>query len=178
MNSLQDKHGRYTGQIMREREPVNHESPFDLLSDGSGDEDRCTSNELFYIRSHFKAPKLDVASYELKIEGSVETALSLSIAELKSFPVETRMATLECAGNGRVFLSPAVEGAQWQLGAVATSQWTGVLLSKLLDKAGMSPDAVELIFEGADRGNRKRSRYRQRRSRIRGAYRSRRRTTC
>jgi len=42
-------------------------------------------------------------------------------------PSETRIATLECAGNGRVFLVPQVEGAQWELGAVGNAEWTGVL---------------------------------------------------
>jgi DMSO/TMAO reductase YedYZ molybdopterin-dependent catalytic subunit len=41
---------------------------------------------------------------------------------------ETRVATLECAGNGRVFLVPQVRGAQWELGAVSNAEWTGVPL--------------------------------------------------
>ena len=37
--------------------------------------------------------------------------LSLSYAQLRDLPCETRVATLECAGNGRVFLVPQVAGA-------------------------------------------------------------------
>jgi DMSO/TMAO reductase YedYZ molybdopterin-dependent catalytic subunit len=47
-------------------------------------------------------------------------------------PSKTRVATLECAGNNRVFLVPQVEGAQWGLGAVGNAEWTGVPPADLL----------------------------------------------
>ena len=68
-------------------------------------------------------------------------------------PSETRVATLECAGNSRVFLVPQVAGAQWELGAVRTAEWTGVPLADLLERTGLEEDACEIVFEGADRGN-------------------------
>src|SRR5258707_7084511 len=67
-------------------------------------------------------------------------------------PCETRLAALECAGNGRVFLIPHVEGAQWGLGAVGNAEWTGVPLGALLERAGLEEDACEIVLEGADRG--------------------------
>jgi DMSO/TMAO reductase YedYZ molybdopterin-dependent catalytic subunit len=140
------------GPIIRERDPVNYEYPFDHLSDGPGAKDRLTPNHLFYIRSHFKAPHLDAATHLLHIEGDMSTPFALGIGDLKKLHAETRTATLECAGNGRVFLSPAEEGAQWQLGAVATAEWTGVPLSILLDRADLDPNVVEIVFEGAGSG--------------------------
>ncbi len=134
------------GMIIREREPVNLESPFDRL------DEFLTSNDLFYIRSHFKAPLLDAGSYELKVEGSVQHPFAIGVAELRKMPAVTRTATLECAGNGRVFLSPQVSGAQWQLGAVSTAEWTGVPLSLLLERATLAADACEIVFEGSDQG--------------------------
>ena len=65
---------------------------------------------------------------------------------------ETRVATLECAGNSRVFLVPQVPGAQWELGAVSNAEWTGVPLRALLERAGLAEDACEIVLEGADRG--------------------------
>jgi DMSO/TMAO reductase YedYZ molybdopterin-dependent catalytic subunit len=59
---------------------------------------------------------------------------------------------MECAGNGRRFLDPAAPGEQWGIGAVGTAEWTGVRLGDLLDEAGVEADAVEILFEGADRG--------------------------
>jgi DMSO/TMAO reductase YedYZ molybdopterin-dependent catalytic subunit len=111
-----------------------------------------TPTELFYIRSHFPAPRIDVASYRLRIDGAVKSPLALSYKELREMQSETRIATLECAGNGRVFLVPQVRGAQWELGAVGNAEWTGVPLRALLERAGLEDDACEVVLEGADRG--------------------------
>jgi DMSO/TMAO reductase YedYZ molybdopterin-dependent catalytic subunit len=67
-------------------------------------------------------------------------------------PSRTCVATLECAGNSRVFLVPPVPGAQWELGAVGNAEWTGVSLSMLLERAGLADEVCELVLEGADRG--------------------------
>jgi DMSO/TMAO reductase YedYZ molybdopterin-dependent catalytic subunit len=135
-----------SGLIIRQNEPKNLETPFDEV------DSFLTPAELFYIRSHFPAPKLEVASYQLHIDGAVRKPFSLSYRELRDMPSETRVATLECAGNGRVFLVPQVEGAQWELGAVGNAEWTGVRLGTLLERAGMEDDACEVVLEGADHG--------------------------
>jgi hypothetical protein len=44
------------GLIIRQKEPRNLETPFDQV------DSFLTPTELFYIRSHFPAPKLDFAS--------------------------------------------------------------------------------------------------------------------
>jgi DMSO/TMAO reductase YedYZ molybdopterin-dependent catalytic subunit len=134
------------GLIIREKEPHNLESPFAQI------DSFLTPTELFYIRSHFTTPELDIASYKLRIDGAVSNSFSLTYNELRDMPSETRIATLECAGNSRVFLVPQVEGAQWELGAVGNAEWTGVPLSDLLDRAGMDDGAREIVLEGADRG--------------------------
>src|ERR1700724_2550597 len=86
------------GLIIRQKEPKNLETPFDQL------DSFLTPSELFYVRSHFPTPSLDAASYRLQIDGAVQHPLSLTYEELRRLPSETRMATLECAGNSRVFL--------------------------------------------------------------------------
>jgi DMSO/TMAO reductase YedYZ molybdopterin-dependent catalytic subunit len=134
------------GLIIRQKEPVNLETPFDQV------DSYLTPTELFYIRSHFPAPKLDVASYQLRIDGAVRKPLSLTYQQLRAMPSETRVATLECAGNGRVFLVPQVAGAQWELGAVGNAEWTGAPLGVLLERAGLEEDTCAIVLEGADRG--------------------------
>jgi len=47
------------GLIIREKEPHNLESPFAQI------DSFLTPTELFYIRSHFTTPNLDLASYKL-----------------------------------------------------------------------------------------------------------------
>ncbi|HLK16476.1 MAG TPA: sulfite oxidase [Fimbriimonadaceae bacterium] len=134
------------GQVVRERDPENLEYPFETLKS------YITPNEEFYVRSHFKVPTLEVGSWRLEVGGAVATPLNLTFDDLVKLPAKTVTATLECAGNSRVFLAPTVSGAQWELGAVSNAEWTGVPLSAVLEKAGVSAGTVEVILVGADTG--------------------------
>lgn len=134
----------YARLLLRESEPLNLESPFAAL------DARVTPSELFYVRSHFPVPEMDASTWRLTVRGLREVTFSLD--ELRRMRAETRTVTLECAGNGRIVLSPAVDGVQWHLGAVSTAEWTGVPLTAVLERAGLPPGSVEVVFEGADRG--------------------------
>src|SRR4029077_1032771 len=59
------------GLIIRQKEPTNLEMPFDRV------DSYLTPTELFYIRSHFPAPRIDVAGYQLRIDGAVRNPLTL-----------------------------------------------------------------------------------------------------
>jgi DMSO/TMAO reductase YedYZ molybdopterin-dependent catalytic subunit len=132
--------------IVREKQPVNLEMPFGTL-DGF-----ITPNERFYVRCHFPIPQIDAKTWRLKIEGEVEKPFELSYAELLRMKSRTVRATLECAGNSRVFLIPRAKGAPWELGAVGNAEWTGVPLSAVLERAEMKASATDVIFEGSDQG--------------------------
>ena len=134
------------GLIIRQKDPDNLEMPFDQLGEF------ITPSELFYIRSHFPVPELGSADFRLSVRGAVRNELSLSYADLRAIPLRMCVATLECAGNGRVFLTPPTPGAQWELGAVGNAEWAGVPLSVLLESAGLANDVCEIVLEGADRG--------------------------
>ena len=132
--------------IIRQKEPANLETPLDQVHSF------LTPTELFYVRNHFPMPALEADSYRLRVEGAVRAPLTLTLQQLRDMPTETRAATLECAGNGRVFLVPQVGGAQWGLGAVGNAEWTGVPLKSLLERAGWQEEVCEVILEGADTG--------------------------
>ncbi len=132
--------------IIREKDPANLEMPFGEL-DGW-----LTPNDQFYIRSHFPVPALDPKTWRLRIEGAVERPLELSLDDLRGFAVQTVPATLECAGNGRIFLVPKVKGTQWELGAVGNAHWTGVSLGEVLRQASVKSAAADVVLEGADIG--------------------------
>jgi DMSO/TMAO reductase YedYZ molybdopterin-dependent catalytic subunit len=147
--------GRASGQvaaespqtmIVRESEPRNLESPF------SGLNGFITPSDLFYIRSHFAVPKLDLASWRLKVEGWVKEPFEIDYHDLRGIAGRTRTALLECAGNSRVFLVPRARGLLWESGAVGNASWTGVPLASLLERAGVKDGAVEVVLEGADKG--------------------------
>jgi DMSO/TMAO reductase YedYZ molybdopterin-dependent catalytic subunit len=135
-----------TGLIIRQNEPKVLETPLDDV------ESFITPTELFYVRSHSPAPKLEPATYRLQIDGAVKNPFSLTYDELRALPSETRIGLLECAGNSRVFLVPTAPGAQWEIGGVSNAEWTGVPLRSLLKRAGLEDDACEIVLEGPDRG--------------------------
>ena len=134
------------GLIVREQEPLNLEMPFSAATDF------ITPNELFYVRCHFPVPEIAAEDWRLTIEGEVEAPFELTYDELCGMEARTIAATLECAGNNRIFLDPKVKGVQWALGAVGNASWTGVPLSALLERARIKPNAVEVILDGADEG--------------------------
>ena len=132
--------------ITREKEPPNLETPFTAL------ESFVTPNDRFYVRCHFPIPKINERDWRLKIEGKVARPCELTMDEMRQMPAQTITATLECAGNSRVFLVPKVKGVQWELGAVGNAKWTGVRLRDVLQRAEIADQAREIILEGADNG--------------------------
>jgi DMSO/TMAO reductase YedYZ molybdopterin-dependent catalytic subunit len=136
----------FPGMIVRQSEPQNLEMPFASLDNWK------TPTERFYVRSHFATPKIDAKDFKLVVEGHVANRLELTLDGVKKLGEETRPLTMECAGNGRVFLTPAVRGLQWGHGAVGNAEWTGVPLGTILERAKPKQGATEVMLAGADRG--------------------------
>jgi sulfane dehydrogenase subunit SoxC len=107
---------------------------------------------LHYLLTHYDIPVVDGHSWRLQIDGAVERPLLLSLEDLRSRATVTRPVTMECAGNGRARLSPRALSQPWLLEAIGTGEWTGTPLWPLLEEAGLSPDVVDIVFTGADRG--------------------------
>ncbi|MFX0575789.1 sulfite oxidase [Nocardia nepalensis] len=135
------------GLVVHRAHPLNCETPTPALIGGA-----VVPNAHFYVRNHFHMPVLDRSTYRLRVAGKVERPLSLSLRDLQAMPSQTEFVTLECAGNNRAGLNPAVAGEQWRLGAVGSADWTGVPLAEVLDRAGIDAGACELVFRGADTG--------------------------
>jgi DMSO/TMAO reductase YedYZ molybdopterin-dependent catalytic subunit len=135
------------GLLVHRAHPLNCETPIPALVGGVA-----MPNARFYVRNHFQIPALDASAWRLDVGGLVERPLKLGLRDITAMPSRTLTVTLECAGNGRRWLDPPVEGEQWRLGAVSTAEWTGVPLAQVLDRAGIKPAARELVFRGADGG--------------------------
>ena len=131
-------------RIVRSARPQDIETPVSLLDSW------ITPNDRFFVRSHLYTPDVDVKTWRLTVDGEVEAPLSLTLEELRQFPRETRVVTIECAGNGRSFYNPPVAGVQWQKGAVGTARWTGVRLGDLLARVRAKANARFVLFDGAD----------------------------
>jgi DMSO/TMAO reductase YedYZ molybdopterin-dependent catalytic subunit len=107
---------------------------------------------LHYLLVHYDIPAVDPGAWRLGVDGAVERALALSLADLRGLPAVTRAVTLECAGNGRALLEPRPVSQPWLTEAVGTGEWTGVPLRVVLEQAGLGDDVVEVLFTGLDRG--------------------------
>ena len=138
-----------TAPAARNRLVVRQEDPFNAETPLEPDSPAITPVADFYVRSHFPLPEPAV---RIGIGGAVHHPFDLTVDDLLSLPTLTLVATMECAGNGRAFLSPPIGGVPWGLGAVATASWTGVPLTKLLDQASVRSEAIEIVFSGRDYG--------------------------
>ena len=111
-----------------------------------------TPTGLHYLLVHFDIPDLDEATWRLEVGGRVGRPRTWSLDELRARPARTMPVTMECAGNGRALLEPRALSQPWLVEAIGTAEWTGTPLVGLLEEAGVEPEAVELVFTGADRG--------------------------
>ena len=127
--------------------PENSETPLDSIQGW------VTPNRLFFVRNHFEMPALEPSSWRLRVEGCVERPVEWTWEQLLALPHRSVFATVECAGNGRSFLQQKAAGVQWGAGAVGHAEWTGVPLSRVLEASGLRSEAVEVLFEGSDRGS-------------------------
>ena len=135
------------GLVVHRAHPLNCETSIPALIGGV-----VMPNAHFYVRNHFQIPDLDPATWRLEVGGLVERPLRLSLRDLRSMRSKTMVVTLECAGNGRSMLDPPVPGEKWGVGAVSTAEWTGVPLVEVLDRAGVTSGARDVLFRGADGG--------------------------
>src|SRR3954470_24853121 len=60
-----------------------------------------TPSDLHFTRIHAGTPTIDPTKHTLLIHGMVDRPLEFTVADLKRYPSMTRMAFIECAGNGR-----------------------------------------------------------------------------
>ena len=107
---------------------------------------------MHYLVIHWDIPAADETTWTVDVDGLVDRPVTLSMDDIRARPAVSRPVTMECAGNGRALMPPRAESQPWLDGAVGNAEWTGTSLSPILEEAGLQPDAVELVFTGADHG--------------------------
>jgi len=133
--------------IRRAFRPPNYETPL------AGLVPAFTPNDQFFVRYHLAViPEIDVDTWRLKVGGgAAQRPLALTLHNLRhDFERVTLAAVNQCSGYRRGLFSPRVPGVQWGNGAMGNAAWSGVRLRDVLDRAGVSADAVEVVFNGAD----------------------------
>ncbi len=127
-------------------QPENSETPLGELRSW------VTPSRLFFVRNHFDTPLIERDAWRMRVSGRVERELELDWASIERLPMRSVFATMECAGNGRSFLDQETHGVQWGAGAIGHAEWTGAPLRLVLEQAGVTDAAREVVFTGHDRG--------------------------
>lgn len=111
-----------------------------------------TPTDLQFQRHHAGIPLIDPAKWKLLVHGMTDKALAFGYEDIRRFPSVTRVAFLECSGNGRnAYRAPKEDlTAQKIDGLINNLEWTGVPLSLVLREAGVKPEAKWLFAEGGD----------------------------
>lgn len=100
-----------------------------------------TPRDKFFTTQHYGHPELDPATFRLSVSGLVDRPASLSLDDLKRMKSVEVVNGFECSGNRRPLQ-----------GLCSNGRFTGVPLRAVLESAGLQPEAREIVFFGADRG--------------------------
>ena len=136
--------GRAVAGSVAGRTETGKGTPFPNLDDpvkpAPGTRPEYTPVEDHYtVYIHAEPPEVDGASWVLPITGLVDRPLRLTLDELRGrYPVHDRFNTISCI-SGRVGTS-----------LISTTQWTGALLTDVLDDAGVKEGATYLDITSAD----------------------------
>jgi sulfane dehydrogenase subunit SoxC len=111
-----------------------------------------TPSGLHFERHHSGFPVIDPAQHRLMIHGMVRRPVILTMDDILRFPSVSRIHFIECGANsGMEWANVAVPTVQYTHGMLACSEFTGVLLSTLLDDVGFDrKNAKFILAEGAD----------------------------
>jgi sulfane dehydrogenase subunit SoxC len=111
-----------------------------------------TPNGLHYVVARGGFPDIDPDKHRLLIHGLVKQPTVYTLEALHRYPMVSRVTFLECGGNSAPLYSkePIQANVQALHGLVSCAEWTGVLLSTLLEDVGLDPKATWFLAEGAD----------------------------
>src|SRR5262245_1560768 len=128
--------------------PPNYETPIEYFRQA------ITPNDAFFVRYHLSdIPEIDAKTWKLSVGGDgANGQISLTLDELKALPAHEVVAVNQCSGNRRGLFQPHVPGVEWGYGAMGCARWKGARLKDILDKAGLKKEAIEISFDGADKG--------------------------
>ncbi len=151
-SSTADKMGRFPEKgdmIMLTDRPPQLETPLNIFQQD------ITPNDYFFVRWHLSQilTKIDIDTFRLYIGGAVDKPIAISMKDLKSkYPADSVIALAICSGNSRSTFSPRVPSGQWGNGAMGNAKWKGVKLKTILEAAGIKKGAIEVTFQGMDKG--------------------------
>ena len=111
-----------------------------------------TPNGLHFERDHAGRPDIDPVQHRLAIHGLVAKPKIYSVDDVLRMPSVSRIHFIECGANtGMEWGNAAVPTVQFSHGMLSCAEYTGVLLSTLLDDVGVDVKRARFVLaEGAD----------------------------
>ncbi len=111
-----------------------------------------TPSGVHFERHHAGWYDVDPAQHRLMIHGLVRQAKVYTVDDLMRLPSVSRIHFIECGANtGMEWGNAAVPTVQYTHGMLSCSEFTGVLLSTLLDDVGFDAAKARFVLaEGAD----------------------------
>ncbi|MGH2427812.1 MAG: molybdopterin-dependent oxidoreductase [Candidatus Limnocylindria bacterium] len=98
-----------------------------------------TPNERFYrIDTALLVPRPNVDEWRLRVTGMVDRPFEVTYDELVAMPLHEQYVTIACVSN--------------EVGGdlVGNAKWTGVRLKELLERAGVQPEATQIVGRAVD----------------------------
>ena len=98
-----------------------------------------TPNRDFYrIDTALLVPRPDLPTWRLRVTGMVDRPFELTYDQLVAMPLHEQHVTIACVSN--------------EVGGdlVGNALWTGVRLKELLDRAGVQPEATQIVGRAVD----------------------------
>jgi len=128
---------------------------FSLLSPVDAQMGIITPSALHFADEHGEIPNIDPRAHRLTLYGMVERPLTLNMDELMALPSVSRIHTVECNSDGE---TGRLRNVPWataghMYGELSCSEWTGVLMSTLLDMVGVKKGAKWFYASSADQYN-------------------------
>ncbi len=96
------------------------------------------NDEFYRIDTALIVPRVDVATWTVKVSGMVDTPVSLTYAQLTAMPIFEQYVTIACVSN-------EVGG-----NLVGNALWRGVHLREVLAMAGVRPGATQIVGRSVD----------------------------
>jgi sulfane dehydrogenase subunit SoxC len=117
-----------------------------------------TPSGLVFERYHAGIPDIDPQQHRLMIHGMVKRPIVLTMDDLMRFPSVSMVRFLECPANGGMeWRGAQMDRLQFSHGMLSCCEWTGVMLSTLLEEVGLDKAASWILAEGADGAHMSRS---------------------
>jgi len=114
-----------------------------------------TPTEVYYVRCHSLVPQLDPSTYVLKIQGEVETALKLTLKQLREEFRQVNVVATQVSESLRrheLLSVQAIPNEPPQLDqCIGNAVYTGVSLRSVLERAGVKSSVKHVITTGYDK---------------------------